>query len=33
MMTQFVVWSLHGVSYLCLRVDDSCFVQTIRRLS
>lgn len=32
MMTQFVVWRLHGVEYLTLRTDDSGFVQTLRRL-
>ena len=32
MMNQFVIWELRGVSYLCLRVDDSSFLQTIRRL-
>lgn len=33
MMDQFVVWSLRGVTYLCLRSDPtSCFVDTIKRL-
>jgi len=32
MMEQFVVWELHGVRYLCLRIDDSAFVENIRRL-
>lgn len=32
MMTQFVVWKLHEVAYLALRTDDSCFVQTLKRL-
>lgn len=32
MMDQFVIWELRGVRYLCLRVDDSCFLQQIKRL-
>lgn len=32
MMDQFVVWSLRGVSYLCLRTDNSAFVTRIKRL-
>jgi len=31
MMDQFVVWSLKGVSYLCLKVDGS-WLETIKRL-
>lgn len=33
MMDQFVVWSLRGVTYLCLRNDSSsAFLETIRRI-
>ncbi|WCD44250.1 hypothetical protein Lumi_111 [Xylophilus phage Lumi] len=32
MMDQFIVWRLRGVAYLCLRSDDSGFVQTLARL-
>lgn len=32
MMEQFVTWELRGVKYLGLRLDDSSFLQTIRRL-
>ena len=32
-MDQFIVWTLHGVRYLCLRSDPgSCFVERIKRL-
>lgn len=32
MMDQFVVWSLHGVTYLCLKNGDDPFVERIKRL-
>ena len=33
MMDQFVIWSLHGVRYLCLRTNPaSTFVQTLKRI-
>ena len=32
MMTQFVVWELRGVRYLCLRIDESCIVENVKRL-
>lgn len=33
MMSQFIVWELHGVRYLGLRTDlDSAFVENMGRL-
>lgn len=33
MMDQFIVWSMQGVRYLCLRTDpESSFVDRIKRL-
>ena len=32
MMDQFIVWELRCVRYLCLRNDDSAFVERIKRL-
>lgn len=33
MMDQFIVWSMHGVRYLCLRTDpESSFLERIKRL-
>lgn len=33
MMDQFIVWRMRGVIYLCIRKDDSGFVESIKRLS
>ena len=33
MMDQFIIWELRGVKYLCLKVDDSVFVERIKRLA
>jgi hypothetical protein len=32
MMTQFVVWQLRGVRYLCLAIPGSVFVDQIKRI-
>ena len=31
-MAQFVVWSLRGVRYIGLRVDDSAFLEQSKRI-
>jgi hypothetical protein len=31
-MSQFVIWHLHGVRYLCVRNDDSYWLRQIKRL-
>ena len=32
MMDQFIIWNMYGVKYLCLRVGDSSFVESIKRI-
>lgn len=32
MMDQFVVWQLRGVKYIGLRIDNSSFLETIKRI-